>query len=269
LITPEPLILTIITPVYNGSAYLQGCLENVANQWIEGIEHLIIDGGSKDGTIDILEEYSAKYPHIRWISEKDKGQSDAMNKGIHMAKGSWISFLNVDDFYESKSMISVLEKIKSRKNHGCLLVGNLKIWNEKEELISINRPSSISLPLMLADICEWPFNPSAYFYPASIHQKIGYFPEEEHYAMDYDFFFKVVLAKIPILYFNEVWGNFRLLPDAKTGKDQIENTSFQRAALIRKHYLQLSAPNIQIQVWFLKRFWSVRNKMYSMFIHQS
>jgi glycosyltransferase involved in cell wall biosynthesis len=256
------LILTILTPVYQGASFLKACIENVAGQWTDGIEHLVMDGGSTDGTVEILEEMSARYPHLRWISEKDKGQSDAMNKGIAMAHGSWISFLNVDDFYEPGILPGILEIIRRKGNNPCLLMGNLKIWNEKEELISVNRPSHMTLPLMLADICEWPFNPSAYFYTVSIHKTIGNFPENEHFAMDYDFILRVLLAKIPVFYHDEIWGNFRLLPEAKTGKDQAEDASYSRAAAIRKAYLKKASASIKMQTWFFQLFWAIRNKIY-------
>jgi glycosyltransferase involved in cell wall biosynthesis len=259
----KPLVLTIITPVYNGATFLKSCLENVCQQWEEGIEHLVIDGGSTDGTREILIDFSLTHPHLRWISEKDKGQSDAMNKGIRMSKGDWISFLNVDDYYEPNALKTVLEIISNKRNLNGLVVGNLKIWNENDELISINKPDSMSLPLMLADICEWPYNPSAYFYPKSIHKKIGLFPENEHFAMDYDFFFKILVAKIPIYYHNEVWGNFRLLPEAKTGKDQIQNNSYFRANEIRKKYFGLSSGLIKLQARILIFMWAFRNKIYS------
>jgi len=258
------LILTIITPVYNGARYLEACIENVASQWVEGIEHLIMDGGSLDGSLELLQELALKYPHLRWISEKDKGQSDAMNKAILLAKGTWISFLNVDDFYEPQILPVVLKKIKDGPKTPCLFVGNLKIWNEKEELISVNRPSGMSLPLMLADICEWPFNPSAYFYPVEVHKKVGSFPVDEHFAMDYDFIFKVLVAHIPIYYFDEIWGNFRLLPEAKTGKDQAENSAFNRSESIRQKYYEQSSRKVQIQVWFLRKLWAIRNKIYGL-----
>ncbi|HPI11893.1 MAG TPA: glycosyltransferase family 2 protein [Catalimonadaceae bacterium] len=256
------MILTILTPVYQGASFLKACIENVAGQWTDGIEHLVLDGGSTDGTVGILEEMSARYPHLRWISEKDKGQSDAMNKGIAMARGSWISFLNVDDFYEPGILPKVLEIIQRKGDKPCLLMGNLNVWNEKEELISVNRPSNMTFPLMLADICEWPFNPSAYFYPVSVHKTIGNFPENEHYAMDYDFILRILMAKIPVYYHNEIWGNFRLLPEAKTGKDQAGDASYQRAAAIRSEYLAKASASVQLQTRMLKLFWAVRNKIY-------
>jgi len=257
------LVLTIITPVYNGSKYLNSCIQNVANQWVPGIEHLILDGGSQDGSKEILVEASEKFSHLRWTSEKDIGQSDAMNKGIKRAIGSWISFLNVDDFYEPHVLPKILQRIKNQQDWKGILVGNLKIWSEKGDLVSVNKPGLVSLPFMLADIGEWPFNPSAYFYPKEIHEKIGYFPVNEHFAMDYDFFFKVLLNKIPIKYCNENWGNFRLLPEAKTSKDQNQNNSYLRAMEIRKKYFLLAPGLIQLQARFLIFFWALRNKFYS------
>ncbi|ACF14962.1 glycosyltransferase involved in cell wall biogenesis [Chloroherpeton thalassium ATCC 35110] len=95
----DKIKLTVITPVFNGEAFIEGCLQNVIEQNCPFAEHLIVDGGSKDKTVKILEDYSKKHSHIRFISENDNGQSDAMNKGIKMAKGDIISFLNVDDIY--------------------------------------------------------------------------------------------------------------------------------------------------------------------------
>jgi hypothetical protein len=118
----------------------------------------------------------------------------------------------------------------------------------------------MTLPKMLADICEWPYNPSAYFYPKSLHEIIGFFPEEEHFAMDYDFFFRLMLAKIPIHYHNEIWGNFRLLPDAKTGKDQAGNESYKRAEILRKKYLNQAVKAVKLETAFLKIAWALRNK---------
>ena len=249
------MVLTIITPVYNGSAFLKSCLENVSGQWREGIEHLIIDGGSQDGSIEILKEESIQSTHIRWISEKDNGQSDAMNKGIKMAKGKWISFLNVDDFYETGALDSVLRQIKTDENASGILVGNLKIWNADGALRNVNKPSDMRLPLLIADLCEWPFNPSAYFYPKAMHEKIGYFPENEHFAMDYDFILKAAVAGFPFQYINETWGNFRLLPDAKTSQDQIGNQSYLRSQALRDFYFEKLTFAQKMEVRWLKLNW--------------
>ncbi len=255
------ILLSIITPAFNSAKWLNACILNVASQMVDGeLEHLIIDGGSTDESLEILKENTKQFPHLRWISEPDSGQSNAMNKGIKMAAGKWIGFLNADDFYQEYALERVLEIIRKSPDSERLLVGNLQIWNEDNQLISINKASSMSLPKLLADICEWPFNPSAYFYPKSIHQQINYFNEEEHFAMDYDFILRVMVAQIKIEYHNEIWGNFRLLPAAKTSKDQASNNSYLRAERLRQSYLACVGIKISLEVRFLRLLWDIRNK---------
>jgi glycosyltransferase involved in cell wall biosynthesis len=89
--------LTIVTATYNADAVLARCIESVLAQDYPDIEHVFIDGGSSDGTIDILKQYSAKI--ASWVSEKDKGIYDAWNKGLRIATGEWIAFLGADDQY--------------------------------------------------------------------------------------------------------------------------------------------------------------------------
>jgi glycosyltransferase involved in cell wall biosynthesis len=100
-ISPEgrgelPLV-TVITAVYNAEAVLDKCLESVIHQDYPNVEHIVIDGGSKDGTLDILRRYEDRI--ALWISEPDAGVYDAWNKGLDLARGTWISFLGADDEY--------------------------------------------------------------------------------------------------------------------------------------------------------------------------
>ena len=97
----NPLI-SIITVVYNGSTTLEQTIQSVLNQTYKNIEYIVIDGGSTDGTLDIIKNYES---HINyWISEPDKGLYDAMNKGISVAKGELIGMINSDDWYESNAV---------------------------------------------------------------------------------------------------------------------------------------------------------------------
>src|SRR5690349_9456456 len=100
--------LSIVTPVFNGGCFIESCLRNVIEQACPAIEHIVVDGGSADGTVEILSEYAARFDHIHWVSERDRGQSDALNKGIRMARGTVIGWLNVDDFYEPNVLSGVL-----------------------------------------------------------------------------------------------------------------------------------------------------------------
>lgn len=90
-------VFSVITVVYNGEKLLAGTMESVFRQTYPGIEYIVVDGASKDGSAAIISEYAAKMPNLRWISEKDKGLYDAMNKGLKMATGDFVQFLNCGD----------------------------------------------------------------------------------------------------------------------------------------------------------------------------
>lgn len=96
-------LVTVITVVYNGKAFIESTIQSVLSQTYPHIEYIIIDGGSTDGTVDIIKQYDHKIAW--WISEPDKGVYDAMNKGIDRANGKWINFMNAGDlFYSTQSV---------------------------------------------------------------------------------------------------------------------------------------------------------------------
>ncbi len=211
-------MISVITPVYNGENFIESCLKVAIDQACPEVEHIIVDGGSTDGTIEIIQQYADKYPHIRWISEKDKGQSDAMNKGIAMAKGKIVAFLNVDDYYEPNVLNRVSEIFKTLPEPS-LLVGNCNVWNDKG-ILYINKPKKLKFADLLLghDANPFPLNPSAYFYHTSLHQKIGLYDTNEHYAMDIDFLLRAVQVA-EVKYVDEIWGNFRFFEGTKTFED--------------------------------------------------
>ena len=90
-----PPTISIITPAYRCAAFISRCIESVRNQNYPCFEHIIIDGGSQDGTVEILKQF----PHLSWVSEQDRGEAHALNKALAMAGGSIIGWLNADDWY--------------------------------------------------------------------------------------------------------------------------------------------------------------------------
>jgi len=108
---PQPLV-TIITVVYNGAEFLEKTILSVLNQTYSNIEYIIIDGKSNDGTLDIIKKY--KNRTNKWISEPDKGIYDAMNKGIDLATGEWINFMNAGDVFFNDSIV---ESVFNINNH--------------------------------------------------------------------------------------------------------------------------------------------------------
>jgi len=245
------MIISVITPVYNGDRFIESCLQAVIDQNCKSVEHLIVDGGSHDRTIEIIRQYAAIYPHIHWVSEKDQGQSDAMNKGIQLAQGEILNFLNVDDYYEPNVLNRVLERFKDLPEPS-FLVGNCYVWNDEGKLKKLNQPKKLKFVDLLfgADINPHPINPSAYFYHASIHKLIGLYDINEHYAMDIDFIFRAAQV-IQLKHIDEVWGNYREITGTKTVTDWQSGEGELRSKQLLAKYRQQLPPLTQLQILVL------------------
>lgn len=114
--------ISVITPSFNAAPYIEQAINSVLHQRYENFEHIIVDGGSIDGTVEILK----RYPHLKWISEVDKGQSDAMNKGYKLSSGDVIVYLNADDYFEEGAFEAVTEAF----NRGAkFVIGNVRVLN--------------------------------------------------------------------------------------------------------------------------------------------
>lgn len=256
VVVMNPLI-TIVTPVFNGVKYVAQCIHSVAAQVRPGIEHLIVDGGSSDGTVDILKRSAAQFSHLRWISEPDDGQSDAMNKGISLAQGRVLGFLNVDDFYEPGLLSRIHELFsKQLKREPVLVVGNCNVWGDDQRLLYVNRPSKLHITDLLLgwNYAQYPVNPSAYFYHKSIHDRVGGYVVADHHAMDLDFLLRAVQVS-KVLYRDEVWGNYRYIAGTKTFDDVSKGDAKARVQRLLDQY-RLSLPGWQrVQLKIKRKMW--------------
>jgi glycosyltransferase involved in cell wall biosynthesis len=108
LTSPTAITFSVITVVYNGEALLEGTIQSVLQQTYPHMEYIIVDGASKDNTRQIIEKYAVKMPRLRWISEKDNGLYDAMNKGLRMATGDFVQFLNGGDHLHAPDTLEKL-----------------------------------------------------------------------------------------------------------------------------------------------------------------
>lgn len=233
--------VSIITPVYNGERYIENCLQTVIDQDCNCVEHIIVDGNSRDATSNIVQRYTNNYAHIKWLSEPDKGQSDAMNKGIRLAKGKILGILNVDDYYEAGVLNRIVEIFETRSEPS-LVVGNCNVWDHAGRLKYVNKPANLGITDLLLgwSINPHPVNPSAYFYHRSLHDRVGWYDVDDHYAMDLAFLLKAVKVATTA-YHNEIWGNYREIDGTKTVTDKQRGMSSERARRIRvEHRRQLS-----------------------------
>ncbi|MGA2051925.1 MAG: glycosyltransferase family 2 protein [Opitutales bacterium] len=173
--------ISVLTPSFNSEAFIERAIQSVLAQDSDQWEHIVVDGGSTDGTLAILK----KYPRLKWISEPDRGQSDAMNKAFRLSSGDLIGYLNSDDYYEPRVFQHVLDCFA---NSGAdLVAGTLST-----HLVAANTTTLSIPPTRLDEILDpkqygFPYNPASYFYRRAVQESIGPFPLEEHYAMDYWF----------------------------------------------------------------------------------
>jgi glycosyltransferase involved in cell wall biosynthesis len=172
--------ISIITVSYNTAKYIERAINSVLLQDYDNWEHIIIDGGSRDGTTEILK----KFRHLLWISEPDSGQSDAMNKGFNISTGDAIIYLNADDELNPGLFSTVAEYFKKNVNTDLLVMDLESIKNHESTVTS---PSTSLYEILRCESPKFPLNPISYAYRRELQVKIGPFPVDNHYAMDYWF----------------------------------------------------------------------------------
>lgn len=173
--------ISILTPSYNSGKYLERAIKSVLDQGYKNWEHIVVDGGSKDDTLEII----AKYPHLIWVSEPDEGQSDAMNKAFAKSTGEIIVYLNADDYFKEGAFSVVIDSFE-RNSDAEMVVGDLEIAspNGNKQIVS---PSVELEDILVFNNFSFPLNPVSYFYLREVQAEIGLFPLTNHLSMDYWF----------------------------------------------------------------------------------
>jgi glycosyltransferase involved in cell wall biosynthesis len=198
--TSAPLI-TIVTVVRNGEKTLECTIKSVIEQSYDRIEYIIIDGGSTDGSLEIIQNYEENVDH--WISEPDKGIYDAMNKGIRLAHGDLIGLLNSDDYYEGQAIQSVVTAYNGLENKKNVIVfGNFYVLDEKSG-IKTEHTSSVHYWKGMT-ISHQTMFVSRDIYCDRFTYNVAY-----KYAADYDFFVRSALSKINFVHTGRFLVNFR------------------------------------------------------------
>jgi glycosyltransferase involved in cell wall biosynthesis len=205
---PEPLV-TIVTPALNAARYLEENIASVEAQSYPRLEHIVVDGGSADGTLEILQ----RNPHVHWISEPDAGQSDALNKGLGLAKGEVIGWLNADDYYLPDAVASAVRRLLAHPTAGVVYADALLVDHAGQELSRLrSEPFDLERALDFGNVVPQP----AAFIRRSVLDNVGGLDTRYHYAMDFDLWLRI--AKVaPLTYVDEQWAAFRIHRQSKTG----------------------------------------------------
>lgn len=187
---------SIITITRNGEQYLAQTIESVLAQDFEDYEYLIIDGGSEDDTLQIVERYAARDVRIRWHSGPDAGISDAMNKGIGIAQGTVVAHLHDDDYYLPGALGAVWQAFQQQPEAGWL-VGRCRVVDGAGELLyEPSVPKSLTYrQLLRRNLVPHP----AAFVRRALFSEVGLFSERLRYAMDYDLFLRLCARQTPLV----------------------------------------------------------------------
>ena len=171
--------ISIITVSFNSVKTIEKTILSVLNQTFKDFEYIIIDGGSTDGTVDIIKKYNDKISY--WVSEKDNGISDAFNKGIMASSGEIIGIINSDDWYEPNAIEEVINKYSPFKYD--IYISKIRYWinNEKNLILTQNNSKKV-----LNSLYSPKLNHPSTFITRKAYNEIGLFNTKYKYAMDYD-----------------------------------------------------------------------------------
>jgi glycosyltransferase involved in cell wall biosynthesis len=203
-------LVTIVTPSFNQVNFLEETILSVLNQTYSSIEYIVIDGRSTDGSLEIIQKYASKLSN--WVSEKDSGQTDAINKGFALANGEILAWLNSDDTLLPNAVSEAVDYLNGHSETG-LVYGNANYIDEKSRVIGKFPAAQTNLARLRRGYVHIPQQAS--FFRKSLWDRIGPLDPKFFFAMDYDLW--VRLAAISDLkYIPNIWANFRLHSGAKT-----------------------------------------------------
>lgn len=204
-------LVSIVTPSYNQSRYLAATIESVLGQDYPNLEYIVVDGGSTDGSVEIIKRYADKLAW--WVSEKDKGQTDAINKGFARARGEILAWLNSDDTYEPGAVREAVEFLLANPEVG-LVYGDCNFIDENGTKYGKFNAAQTDLEKLRRGYVHIPQQAS--FWRADLWKKVAPLDESFFFAMDYDLW--VRLAQISEFRYlpGRTWANFRLHSDAKS-----------------------------------------------------
>jgi len=229
--------VSVVTPVFNGARHIGACLDHVLRERFPGVEHIIVDGGSTDGTIETARAFAAKHDHVSVLVNPGQRQSEAMNSGTEAARGDLISGLNVDDFYEPGALRRQAECAATLRSPG-LIVGNCAQRDESLRIVTLFRPrQKLSLRAFLCGYMH-PINPSSYLYHRALHHAIGGYRPGLDYTLDVDFIYRAVERAAEVRRVDEHWGNMVLHAGSKTLQDKAAGRGRSRLEELQQEYLR-------------------------------
>ncbi|MGQ0792583.1 MAG: glycosyltransferase family 2 protein [Deltaproteobacteria bacterium] len=198
--------ISIITVVRNNKNLIAGCIESVLAQTYSNIEYIVIDGGSTDGTLDVIKRYEPRIS--RWVSEPDRGIYDALNKGISMATGDVIGFLHSDDFYAHAGVIGKVAEALARSLADSVYGDLVYLSADGGRVVRLWRAGEFR-----RDLLRWGWMPPhpTFFVRAEVYRRLGGFNTDFSIASDYELVLRLLMKyEISTRYIPEVLVKMRM-----------------------------------------------------------
>jgi glycosyltransferase involved in cell wall biosynthesis len=258
--SPYPKI-SIVTPSLNQGDFLEQTIHSVFSQEYPNLEYIVMDGGSSDNTLDVLRSCSDR---VKWVSEKDKGQTDAINKGLRMASGKIVAYLNADDLL----LPGTLEKVaRAFMDHPetMWVTGRCRIITEtgqetrklitayKNLWLRVHRSSF----LFITDYISQP----ATFWRASLHNEVGFLDESLHYSLDYEYFLRLN-GRYPLAILPDYLAAFRVHSQSKNANAFHRNVYIEEDRIAVYRHTQSKALRTlhNIHRWLMTTVYAVMNR---------
>jgi glycosyltransferase involved in cell wall biosynthesis len=234
----DALLISIITPCLNRANFIAQVIENVRQQDYPHVEHLVIDGGSTDGTLEVLNRYS----HLRVISQPDNGIYDALNKGIRLAQGGVIGFLNTDDLYEQGVLGMIAQTFTDHPDIDALVGGaSLLHENSKGDWELLVTFPAVSQNTLFSRATQGAPIFNAWFFRKHLFERIGTFDTRYLYVADRDFLIRMALHSRPYTSLDRPFYKYRMHPGSVTlsGQDSGEARYMFESRALAERYIQL------------------------------
>jgi len=225
---PWPRI-SIITPSFNQGRFIEETIRSVLLQGYPNLEYIIIDGGSTDNSVEIIRQYE---PWLTfWVSEKDRGQSHAINKGLNRSRGEIFAYLNSDDIYLPGTINRIFRHFNIYDDVG-VMYGDCRLINEESK--TINRWRSRTFDL-ISELCiNFIYQPTS-FLSRGVLETIGYFDETLHYTMDIDYWYRAG-NHFKFDYIPKELACFRITGENKTGGSPVKTIDERKRVINRYIY---------------------------------
>jgi glycosyltransferase involved in cell wall biosynthesis len=234
-----------VTPSFNQGRYIEETIRSVLSQDYPHVEYLIVDGGSTDSTLDTIKKY--QHQLAWWVSEKDQGQTDAINKGFARAQGDVLAWINSDDTFEPGAFTAAMTYLKDHPSVG-MVYGDCNYLDESGAVIGKFHAAQTSYRLLRQGYTHIP--QQTMFFRAELWRQVGPLDPSFYFAMDYDLWTRIA-ARAPIQYISQTWANFRLHTAGKT----VLADERCWPEMIRVHYRDGGSPfSIIVAKYYLRKF---------------